>query len=338
MREWLRILLVGDEEVGKSSIISTYISKQFPYEVPDVMFDAKLPPKCSSNNTGVILVDSSQDLNKLRQQIVLSDCIVCVFDAARPDTLNSISSTWLPLIQECGVAEPTHCNSVIIACNKDDLLEEDQKRASLDQMISQLMQKFPFVKDYVVTSPKTNISSLERLIYASESAVIFPKEYLFNHLECSSHKNFQFSPCCARALTRIFRWFDTDYDGLLSNTELQQLDMYCFNIQTSLKDVENVKNTTSKKVAGGVKDNKVTLSGFFDMMKRILVCAPGDDDGGDDDNSNSSSRCAATSTGAASIWTILRACGYDNTDQDCSCPSLQLILEVLCDNIMHAVY
>lgn len=337
MRDWLRILFVGDEEVGKSSIISTFISKQFPLEVPDIMFDAKLPPECSSNNTGLILVDSSQDLNQIRQKIALSDCIVCVFDATRLDTLSSLSNKWLPLIKECD-DERNCCSCVTIACNKDDLLEEDKKRgvhAIQNQTISHLMHKYSCVKDSVVTSPKTDLSSLEHLMYATESMIVFPKDYLFDPYQTSC-KNFEFTPTCTRALTRIFRWFDVDYDGLLSNTELQQLDMYCFNIQTSLKDIENIKNATARKVPGGVKDNKVTITGFFDMMKRMLVSVPG---GGGGEESSKSSRASsseygvitATSTCASSIWTILRACGYDDMGTP---PSnrrnqpLELVLEV----------
>lgn len=39
MKEDVKILLLGDEGVGKSSLISSYISRHFPQEVPAVMTD-----------------------------------------------------------------------------------------------------------------------------------------------------------------------------------------------------------------------------------------------------------------------------------------------------------
>ena len=40
MKDHVKIILIGDEGVGKSCLISSYISRHFPQEVPSVMTDA----------------------------------------------------------------------------------------------------------------------------------------------------------------------------------------------------------------------------------------------------------------------------------------------------------
>ena len=59
MREKVRLLLVGDAHVGKSSLLSAYVSRHFSEEVPHVVADANIPPGATANHTHVTIMDSS---------------------------------------------------------------------------------------------------------------------------------------------------------------------------------------------------------------------------------------------------------------------------------------
>ena len=73
-KDRVTILLLGDEGVGKSCLISSYISRHFPQEVPAVMTNATVPPQKTANNIAVMIIDSSAregDMEVLNQKVEL---------------------------------------------------------------------------------------------------------------------------------------------------------------------------------------------------------------------------------------------------------------------------
>lgn len=59
MKENVKLLFIGDPGVGKSSLISSYVSRHFPEEVPAVMAEAIIPAETTANNITVTIMDSS---------------------------------------------------------------------------------------------------------------------------------------------------------------------------------------------------------------------------------------------------------------------------------------
>lgn len=57
-RTSITVLLLGDDGVGKSSLVSTYVSRHFSEAVPGVMTRVRLPPDPSSGNCVTTIVDS----------------------------------------------------------------------------------------------------------------------------------------------------------------------------------------------------------------------------------------------------------------------------------------
>lgn len=63
-REAIRVVFLGDEGVGKTSIISTIVTDTFPKEVPKLfMSNVTISPDLYllPNRTNTILIDSSAD-------------------------------------------------------------------------------------------------------------------------------------------------------------------------------------------------------------------------------------------------------------------------------------
>jgi GTPase SAR1 family protein len=59
MKDHVKILLLGDDGVGKSSLISTYVSRHFPEEVPNLMTDTVITADKTADDVIVTIMDSS---------------------------------------------------------------------------------------------------------------------------------------------------------------------------------------------------------------------------------------------------------------------------------------
>ena len=99
--------------VGKSSLISTFVSRVFSPEVPGIMTRVQLPPDplCTttiidSQEADVALMEAMRgnDSMKSSSSSVSSidhvDSIVLVYDLHRAETFRRIEQHWLPLIQQ----------------------------------------------------------------------------------------------------------------------------------------------------------------------------------------------------------------------------------------------
>ena len=58
MKTHIRILVVGDSQVGKSTLISTLVSQHFSEEVPALMHDVTLPREESEHDVLTTVMDS----------------------------------------------------------------------------------------------------------------------------------------------------------------------------------------------------------------------------------------------------------------------------------------
>ncbi|KAJ1507361.1 ERMES complex Ca(2+)-binding regulatory GTPase gem1 [Coelomomyces lativittatus] len=59
MRRDVRILLVGDDNAGKSSLITSLIKEEFISEVQHVLPEFTVPPEATPENITTYIVDSS---------------------------------------------------------------------------------------------------------------------------------------------------------------------------------------------------------------------------------------------------------------------------------------
>ena len=103
MKDHIKVLLMGDDGVGKSSLMVSITSNYFPLNVSKVLEDAMIPIACNANGTCITLMDSSSDLRErenLKQKLLLADSIILLFDVTRMDTLRNITDVWIPLLLE----------------------------------------------------------------------------------------------------------------------------------------------------------------------------------------------------------------------------------------------
>ncbi|KAL7522977.1 hypothetical protein ACHAWX_007755 [Stephanocyclus meneghinianus] len=213
------------------------------------------------------------------------DAIILVYDLDRAETFYRLESHWLPLIEKCYNGEIP----VIIAGNKMDLLHQS---SSFDpasdneyfvrsrQEIIALLQRFMFVRQCIKCSAK-NLLNIDEVFRKSQQSVLYPIAPLYDL------NTGRLTSACSRALNRIFRIFDRDRDGLLSDSELNAFQNEVWGVNLMERDFSNWKKvvtehdssfqTTEEGSTGSyakedvIRDGKFTLAGFLTIFD-VFIC------------------------------------------------------------------
>ncbi|KAI3862234.1 hypothetical protein MKX03_035132 [Papaver bracteatum] len=274
----VRVVVVGDSGTGKSSLIVTAAAETFPQNVPPVLPPTRLPADFYPDRVPVTIIDTSSSMEhrtKLAQELKLADAVVLTYACDTPATLDRLSTFWLPELRRLEVKVPV----IVVGCKLD---AREDTQVSLEQVMSPIMQQFREIETCIECSARSLIQVPEVFYYA-QKAVLHPTAPLFDQ-ETQTLK-----PRCVRALKRIFILCDEDRDGALSDRELNDFQVKCFNAPLQPSEIVGVKRVVQEKLSEGVNDRGLTLTGF--LFLHALFIEKG--------------RLETT-------WTVLRKFGYDN--------------------------
>ncbi|KAI5452731.1 ERMES complex Ca(2+)-binding regulatory GTPase gem1 [Naganishia albida] len=230
-RDTVRILLVGDDGVGKSTIITSLIKESFVQHVQHVVPEVTIPPEVTPENVTTTIVDTSSDgpsRNHLISQLVRAHVICLVYSIAEPSTFERVAEYWLPLFRREGVNVP-----VILVGNKIDLRGGAVTNEALEEEIAPLMRDFKEIETVVECSARLPLNVSE-VFYFAQKAVLHPTAPLYDSREHI------LKPKCTEALRRIFKVSDVDKDGLLNAMELNQFQQKCFSAPLQLQELEGI--------------------------------------------------------------------------------------------------
>ncbi|XP_055220755.1 mitochondrial Rho GTPase 2 isoform X9 [Gorilla gorilla gorilla] len=235
MRRDVRILLLGEAQVGKTSLILSLVGEEFPEEVPPRAEEITIPADVTPEKVPTHIVDYSeaeQTDEELREEI------------------HKIRTKWIPLVNGGTTRGPRV--PIILVGNKSDLRSGSSMEAVLP-----IMSQFPEIETCVECSAK-NLRNISELFYYAQKAVLHPTAPLYDP------EAKQLRPACAQALTRIFRLSDQDLDQALSDEELNAFQQKsCFGHPLAPQALEDVKTVVCRNVAGGVWEDRLTLDGFL---------------------------------------------------------------------------
>uniref|UniRef100_A0A8C9BVE8 Mitochondrial Rho GTPase n=1 Tax=Phocoena sinus TaxID=42100 RepID=A0A8C9BVE8_PHOSS len=288
MKRDVRILLLGEAQVGKTSLILSLVGEEFPEEVPPRAEEITIPADVTPEKVPTHIVDYSeaeQTVEELQDEIHKANVVCVVYDVSEEATIEKIRTKWIPLVN--GDTKRGPRVPIILVGNKSDLRPGGSMEAVLP-----IMSQFPEIETCVECSAK-NLKNISELFYYAQKAVLHPTAPLYDP------EAKQLMPECAQALTRIFRLSDQDMDEVLSDQELNAFQMSCFGHPLAPQALEDVKVVVSKNVAGGVRDDRLTLDGF--LFLNMLFIQRGRHE---------------------TTWTILRRFGYGD--------SLELTANYLC--------
>uniref|UniRef100_A0AAX7U161 Mitochondrial Rho GTPase n=1 Tax=Astatotilapia calliptera TaxID=8154 RepID=A0AAX7U161_ASTCA len=236
MRKDVRILLVGEPKVGKTSLIMSLVSEEFPDEVPLRAEEITIPADVTPERVPTHIVDYSGISPLYTQSFKLTQeqCIYSVNNKKSIEKVSLVSA--VPLI---------------LVGNKSDLVEHSSMETILP-----IMNQYQDIETCVECSAK-NLKNISELFYYAQKAVLHPTGPLY----CPEEK--ELKPSCIKALTRIFKISDLDNDGTLNDSELNFFQRTCFNTPLAPQALEDVKNVVRRNMMDGVKDNGLTLKGFL---------------------------------------------------------------------------
>uniref|UniRef100_A0A3B3X639 Mitochondrial Rho GTPase n=1 Tax=Poecilia mexicana TaxID=48701 RepID=A0A3B3X639_9TELE len=237
MRKDVRILLVGEPKVGKTSLIMSLVSEEFPEVVPYRVEEITIPADVTPEKVPTHIVDYSG--TKWPDLSLLS-----VFYPP-----HTVTNHWIPLITEN--TDKDSRVPLILVGNKSDLVEHSSMETILP-----IMNQYSEIETCVECSAK-NLKNISELFYYAQKAVLHPTGPLY----CPEKKDMK--PLCVKALTRIFKVSDLDNDGILNDIELNFFQRVCFNSPLEPQALEDVKNVVRKNLMDGVQHNGLTLKGFL---------------------------------------------------------------------------
>ncbi|PNI19039.1 RHOT2 isoform 22, partial [Pan troglodytes] len=207
----VRILLLGEAQVGKTSLILSLVGEEFPEEVPPRAEEITIPADVTPEKVPTHIVDYSeaeQTDEELREEI------------------HKIRTKWIPLVNGGTTRGPRV--PIILVGNKSDLRSGSSMEAVLP-----IMSQFPEIETCVECSAK-NLRNISELFYYAQKAVLHPTAPLYDP------EAKQLRPACAQALTRIFRLSDQDLDQALSDEELNAFQKSCFGHPLAPQALEDV--------------------------------------------------------------------------------------------------
>ncbi|KAJ2919163.1 hypothetical protein MD484_g1246, partial [Candolleomyces efflorescens] len=144
MRRDVRILLVGDEGVGKSTIVTSLIKESFVSHVQHIVPEVTIPPEVTPENVTTYIVDSGagpHDRLHLESEIRKAHVICVVYAIDNPNSFDRIPTYWLPHFRQLGVNVP-----VILVGNKIDLRGGEVTNEALEEEIIPIMTEFKVLK------------------------------------------------------------------------------------------------------------------------------------------------------------------------------------------------
>ncbi|GJN94539.1 hypothetical protein Rhopal_007622-T1 [Rhodotorula paludigena] len=253
----VRVALVGDEGVGKSSIISSLIKEAFVRLAPrTVLPEVTIPPAVTpGHDVTTVIIDTSprpEDRSHLVNEIRKAHVVAIVYAVDNPNSFDRVPTYWLPTIRSLGVNVP-----VILIGNKIDLREGQVTNQALEDEIVPIMQEYKEVETCVECSALLPLNISEVFFFA-QNAVLHPTAPLYDT------RQHVLKPACVAALSRIFRLVDADRDGLLSPDELNDFQRLVFDAPLQARELEGVKDVVEQMTDGaGVEEGGLNEDGWL---------------------------------------------------------------------------
>ncbi|CAH2264046.1 mitochondrial Rho GTPase isoform X1 [Pararge aegeria] len=275
----VRIILLGEPGVGKTSLILSLVTEEFAENVPPKAEEITIPADVTPEQVPTNIIDiclTEQTLEQVAEEIEKAHVICIVFSVDRQETLNRIASYWLPFVRDN--CPEDYRKPVILVGNKIDLIDY-----SVVDNIWDIAEEYPEVDRCIECSAKT-LTNVSEMFYNAQKAVLHPVYPIY------SIEEQELTERCKKALTRIFKICDIDGDGLLDDYEITIFQKKCFDTPLQLQVLDEVKSVIAQNIAGGIENECITMKGF--IFLHCLFIQRGRNE---------------------TTWTVLRKFGYDES-------------------------
>ncbi|KAJ5053959.1 uncharacterized protein L3040_000248 [Drepanopeziza brunnea f. sp. 'multigermtubi'] len=254
----VRIVCVGDDSVGKSSLITSLVKDVFvTNKIQSVLPQITIPPSIGTpENVTTTIVDTSalpQERNTLRKEIRKSNVILLVYSDHY--SYERVALFWMPYFRSLGVNVP-----VVLCANKSDLTTNGNTAQVVEDEMLPVMAEFKEIDSCIRTSAREH-HNVNEVFFLCQKAVTHPIAPLFDSKEGN------LKPAAVAALRRIFYLCDKDQDGYLNDQEMNAFQAKCFEKPLSPGDLDNIKLSISKESPGSQADKGINQRGFIQLNK-----------------------------------------------------------------------
>ncbi|OBA19659.1 mitochondrial Rho GTPase [Metschnikowia bicuspidata var. bicuspidata NRRL YB-4993] len=307
----LRIVVCGDDTVGKSSLIATLVKDEFVANI-----QGKLSPVSISRDDYAVLGEANSDVDTdmektdmrsvsqyipdstvvidtvssdhaaLNKELKQADVILLLYSDHY--TYERVLLFWMPMFRALGVNLP-----IVVCANKCDFMTKlpEKPTSSFKQQNKEefvpLINEFKEIEACLRCSAKQNINVVEAF-YLCQRAVTHPISPIFDSKEGN------LKPAAVKALQRVFFLCDADLDGYLNFEEFSALHMRCFGRSASQNHYDDILQTVNAIILPDC-DNKGEVKGISENAFIIL------------------NKLYAERGRHETIWGILRAFHYTNS-------------------------
>ncbi|KAF6160124.1 hypothetical protein GIB67_001906, partial [Kingdonia uniflora] len=290
-----RVVMVGDEGTGKSSLIKTACDKTFPHKdnVPRIMAPTELHVNAvdiGGPAHGTLLpltaidtcLHTQESRHNLHRELKQAHIVIVTVSYDKPTSFDRLTSFWLPELQRLKVKAPV----IVVACKLD---LKGKTQVSLEQIIAPIMQRFLEI-DICVDCSARNLTKITVAFFQACKLAAAPLGPLFDK------ETQTLRPRVVNAFKHIFMVCDRDQNGALSDAELVYLRVgispavpqffssyflffkkipYCceqkrFGRSTSPAQIASYRKDVLKEEPEGVNELGVTLTGFLALQLRVL--------------------------------------------------------------------
>ena len=162
----IRIVLVGDVGVGKSSLIMALLKEGFVEDVQTVVPEVTLPSEASPAGVTTKILDTGSGFayqERLETELRRANVVVLVYSVTDQESFERITSYWLPMMRSLGINVP-----VILVGNKVDHRPSDIEEDALEDEIAPVMAEFKEVETCIECSASLSLNVGEIFFYAQK--------------------------------------------------------------------------------------------------------------------------------------------------------------------------
>lgn len=226
------VAVVGDRQVGKSSLILSLVSGgTFTAKtIPGVVQPLVLPPEATREKTPLSVIDTSALPSRSKETeefLRVADAIVLAVTPKILSSLERVSSHWLPLFERLNLHAP-----VIVAINlfSDEEANHDKFFSSVDI-------------EARVTCNAATAEGVQKVFFAAQTAGLSPSKPLLDQKQ-------QCSVLFSKALHRIFAVSSANKQ-VMTDAELSAFHEICFGTKLSPEITSDLKKLV--KASGSIK-------------------------------------------------------------------------------------
>ncbi|KJH51864.1 GTP-binding domain protein [Dictyocaulus viviparus] len=273
----VRILLIGEPGVGKTSLVMSLLEDEWVEYVPPKLDRVLIPADVTPENVTTSIVDCSvgnEGEAYISSELKQANVVCIVYSVSDDATIKQVTDRWLPLLRE--VYGTDHEIPVILVGNKSD------GPSNHTEKVLPIMERWLEVETCVECSAKT-MKNVSEIFFYAQKAVVHPTRPLYNADEK------RLTDKARKALIRVFKICDRDNDGYLNDSELNEFQKLCFGIPLTSAAIEDVKRAVSDGCTDGIVEGALSLPGFLHL--NVLFIERGRHE---------------------TTWTVLRKFGYES--------------------------